>query len=88
MNDELLLARAAEAAQAKPYIETVINEAKNLIFDRIMGLAPDQTIYFTVYKSQMVCLDDILSVLEADITNGQNALARLQGETEQKGGIL
>lgn len=89
MTDNELMDRGAQAEQAKPYIASVLDQAKGMILDRLITLAPDQTMLFTVYRSQILYLDDILALVEGDIREGQNAIDRIQGNAPiQKAGIL
>lgn len=89
MLDTELLDRGAQAEQAKPYIGSVIQSAKELVLDRLINLPPDQTMMFTIYRSQLICFEDILTVVETDIRNSRTALARIQGDTDtQNQGIL
>lgn len=88
LDNDALMNKGAEAEQAWAYVSQLVETAKEQIFDRIMALAPDQTLLFTVYKSQVQALDDVMLVLEGDINNGKNAILRLQGEASQKAGIL
>lgn len=85
---EELMNRGAEAEAAKPYIESVVKGAKDMILDRLINLAPDETMLFTVYRSQIICFDDILTVVEADIMKGREAIEIIQGETSPTKGIL
>lgn len=89
LDDRELMTRGGQAELAKPYIIALVTGAKELILDRLITLAPDQTTLFTVYRSEMLALDDIITTVESDIANGQNAINRVQGnEPAQKAGIL
>lgn len=85
---EDMMERGAAAENASDYVKTIIKEAKEIILDRIVALQPDQTILFTVYKSELIALDDILSVLAADIINGKNAISEIQNAETRQNGIL
>jgi hypothetical protein len=88
LDNEALMNKGAEAEQAWEYVSQLVESAKEQMFDRIMALAPDQTLHFTILKAQLQALDDVILVLEADIANGKGAIQRIQGETSQKAGIL
>jgi ATP/maltotriose-dependent transcriptional regulator MalT len=89
MTDDQLLEKGTKAEQAKEYLEGLIKEATDRLSEQLLNLYPDETIKFSVIRSQMMSLHDILLVVEADIREGQNALERIQNPVaEQKGGIL
>lgn len=81
MTGDELITRGAEAEQARDYVLALVSGAKDLILDRLINLAPDQTLLFTIYKSQLQCLDDIPAVVESDIRAGREAIDELQGGT-------
>lgn len=70
----------AQAEQAKPYVEDLFQRAEGVILDNIIALNVDQTMEFTVYKSQLMCLKDLMATLEADITAGQRKVSEIQGD--------
>jgi hypothetical protein len=89
VTDDQLLEKGTKAEQAKEYLEGLIKEATDRLSEQLLNLYPDETIKFSVIRSQMMSLHDILLVVEADIREGQNALERIQNPVaEQKGGIL
>lgn len=79
LTDDLLMARGAEAKQALPYVTSLMDRVKGIILDHIMSLAPDDTMRFTVYKSQILCLDDIVATVTSDIKAGQRIIEEMQG---------
>ena len=89
MTDDALMALGAEAKQAKPYVTSLMDRVKGIILDHIINLAPDDTMRFTVYKSQMLCLEDVLATVEADVKAGQRVIEEMQGSaTASSNGIL
>jgi hypothetical protein len=88
LDSDALITRGAEAEQAREYINSIVSGAKELILDRLISLAPDQTLLFTIYRAQMLCLDDISTVVEADISAGRSAILTAQGEYHTQNGIL
>ena len=82
MLDEELIERGSQAEQSQEYVASLIERSKGHIFDNIMALAPNQTELFTVFKSQIVYLDNVLATVAADIRDGQKAIERIQGTAE------
>jgi hypothetical protein len=79
LTEDELMQLGADAEQALPYIENLMDRVKGIILDHIIALGPDDTMRFTVYKSQIMCLDDILATVSADIRDGQKAIEKVQG---------
>jgi hypothetical protein len=88
LTDEQLMNRGAEAEQSRDYIVTVIDHAKDMILDLIMNLSPDETMKFSILKSEILGINELLSIVEADINEGRAAIQRIQGTTPLGNGIL
>jgi len=89
MTDDQLLEKGTKAEQAKEYLEGLIKEATDRLSEQLLNLYPDETIKFSAIRSQMMALQDIMGVVQNDITLGKEALQRIQTPlNEQKGGIL
>lgn len=89
LNSDALIERGAVATQAREYIEQLITQIRELLLDRLINLAPDQTLLFTIYKAQLQCLDDIPAAVTADINAGIQAIGQMQrGDTQPQNGIL
>lgn len=88
MTNDDLLEKGTQAEQAKPYLVNLVTEATSSLSEQLLRLYPNETIKFSAIRSQMMALDDILGVVENDIIRGKEALAQIQGEQAQKGGIL
>lgn len=89
LTEDELMARGAEAEQALAYVIGLMDRVNGIILDHIINLAPDDTMRFTVYRSQMLCLDDVLATVAADIKAGQRLIEDMQGNVETlNNGIL
>lgn len=88
MTDDMLADKGYQAEQAKSYLVDVINRASNSLSEQVSCLYPDETMKFTVIRSQMMALKDILAVVDGDIQAGKEALERLSGEPRKVEGIL
>ena len=89
MTDDQLLEKGSQAEQAKEYLQGLVSEATRSLSEQLLSLYPDETIKFSVIRSQMIAIGDIMGVVEHDIKQGQEALQRIQSPmSEQKGGIL
>jgi len=87
--DDALLEKGTQAQQAQPYIDDLVRDAVASLSDQLNNLYPDETLKFSVIRSQMMALNDIMGVVANDIKAGQDALERIQSPMdEQKGGIL
>lgn len=90
MNDQEIINRGAEAEQFKRYIEengyfnSIVAIARVLISHNIASLKPDEQMKFTILKSQEIAIDDLLSIIESDIIEGQKAIDRVQSGTRDK----
>jgi hypothetical protein len=84
MTDQQLINRGSDAEQFKrylednPYFNSVVEEARRIITESIMSLKPDEQMKFTVLKSMLTSIDDLLNLIEIDVYAGQKALAKLQ----------
>jgi len=84
-----IMDRGYQAEQALPYLTSVTAIAREMLLDRMMNLKPDQTMMFSIFSSQMQCLDDILMLVQGDINDGQAVINQLQENTPETGsGIL
>lgn len=88
MTDDQLLEKGTQAEQAQAYLSDVIGRATTSLSEQLLNLYPDETMKFTVIRSNMLALKDILAVVDGDIQAGKEALARLQGEPRKVEGIL
>lgn len=90
MTDQEITNRGTDAEEFKryleerPYFTSVVAVAKQMIWNNIASLRPDETIKFTVLKSQLTGVEELMSLIEMDIEAGQKALARMQGVNEVK----
>lgn len=88
MQDDQLLEKGTQAEQARDYLQSLTQNAVASLTEQLVHLYPDETAKFSAIRSQMMALEDIMGVVEADIAAGKEALARLQGEPAKKEGIL
>jgi len=89
MTDDQLLEKGSRAEQAKDYLQELVTGATTSLSEQLLNLYPDETVKFSVVRSQMIAIADIMGVVEHDIKQGQEALERIQSPmSEQKGGIL
>jgi len=89
MTDDQLLEKGTKAEQAKEYLDSLVQEAVESLTDQLLHLYPSETLKFSAIRSQMMALQDIMGVVQNDITLGKEALQRIQTPlNEQKGGIL
>ena len=89
MTDDQLLEKGTKAEQAKEYLNGLVSEASSRLSDQLLHLYPDETIKFSAIRSQMMALDDIMAVVDNDISLGNEALNRIQSnKPDKKAGIL
>lgn len=88
MTDEEIFAKGSQAEMARGYLLELVNGASDRLSEQLLHLYPDEAIKFSSIRSQMMALDDVMLVVDNDIVAGKEALARIQGVTVQKEGIL
>lgn len=85
---EELMERGSRAEQALPYITELMESAKSAIFDRILELSANETFKFSVLKSELLCLEEIISLVHGDINAGKREISIIQGNISPEKGIL
>lgn len=99
MTEQEIINRGSDAEQFKRYVEdnpyftSVVALSKQLIWQNICALKPDEQMKFTVLKSQELAIEELMNLIEMDIYEGQKAISRLQEletreEGYQKGDVL
>jgi len=99
MTEQEIINRGSDAEQFKrylednPYFTSVIALSKQMLWQNICGLRPDEQMKFTVLKAQQEAIEELMNLIEIDIYEGQKAISRVQnpehgGEVYQKGDVL
>ena len=89
MTDEEIFAKGSQAEMARDYLLELVNGASDRLSGQLLHLYPDETIKFSAIRSQMMALDDIMAVVDNDISLGNEALNRIQSnKPDKKAGIL
>jgi len=87
MDEQQIINRGSDAEEFKryiddnPYFNSVVALSKELILQNIMALRPDEQMKFTVLKSQDKAIDELMNLIEIDISEGKKAIDRMQSET-------
>ena len=90
MNDQEIINRGSDAEdfkrylEDKPYFISVVANAKQINWLKICDLKPDEQMKFTILKSQQQAIEDLMSLIDIDIYNGQKAVERMQSEKGEK----
>lgn len=88
LDDRELADKGSRAENALPYIEELLQAAKDIVLDNLVNLSADETFKFSYYKAQLNSFDDVKNLAIGDISEGSRAIDRIQGNHTQKGGIL
>jgi hypothetical protein len=99
MTEQEIINRGSDAEQFKrymeenPYFTSVIALSKQLLWQNICDLRPDEQMKFTVLKAQQDAIEELMNLVEIDIYEGQKAISRMQtpehgDEVYQKGDVL
>uniref|UniRef100_A0A6H1ZR45 Uncharacterized protein n=1 Tax=viral metagenome TaxID=1070528 RepID=A0A6H1ZR45_9ZZZZ len=70
-----------------PYFEGLLERVKLEYARQILELMPDRKEAFSLMKSEMLGIDEIMNAVRGDIYLASEALKKLSGE-EDKGGLL
>lgn len=99
MTEQEIINRGSDAEQFKrymeenPYFTSVIALSKQLLWQNICDLRPEDQMMFTVLKARQDAIEELMNLIEIDIYEGQKAISRMQtpehgDEVYQKGDVL
>jgi hypothetical protein len=74
--------------QEHPYFTNLLERVKLEYARRILGLEPIDKNDFTLYRSAMIAIDEIMNSVSGDIYLGAEAFKKLTGVTEEPKGLL
>jgi hypothetical protein len=91
LQEDLEIGKRAEEflqyVEMNPYFYSLLERMKLEMAQRILGLTPNDKDAFTIEKTRMEAMDEVMNAVRGDIYIASEALKKMDGK-EEKGGIL